>query len=182
MFTRFNRRQVFLAAVTLALFGGGAPATAQTAWKPDRPVTLILPYSPGGGADAQSRAVATELQRIWGQAVIVENAAGADGVIGTRKATEAKPDGHTLLVQLPSITLIRHVPASHGFDPLAMLTPVSAFSALPVAFVSNAKLPGKTLREVVTNCKAAAPPCSVGTTENTACTPSKSPPRKVSRN
>jgi len=157
-----------LAAAALTLWGSGAPATAQTAWKPDRPVTLVLPYSPGGGADAQARALATELQRLWGQAVVVENAAGADGFIGTRKAAEARPDGHTLLVQLPSITLMKHVPGSGGFDPLSKLTPVSAFSALPVAFVSNAKLPGKTLREVVTHCKSAAPPCSLGTTENTA--------------
>jgi tripartite-type tricarboxylate transporter receptor subunit TctC len=142
--------------------------TAQPAWKPERPVTLIVPYSPGGGTDAQARAVATELQRIWGQAVIVENTPGADGAIGTRKVTEAKPDGHTLLVQLPSITLIKHVPGTNGFDPLAKLTPVSAFSALPAVFVSNVKLAGKTLREVVNNCKVATQPCSIGTTENTA--------------
>lgn len=145
-----------------------ATVTAQPAWKPERPVTLIVPYSPGGGTDAQARAVATELQRIWGQAVIVENTPGADGAIGTRKVTEAKPDGHTLLVQLPSITLIKHVPGTNGFDPLAKLTPVSSFSALPAVFVSNVKLAGKTLREVVNNCKVATQPCSIGTTENTA--------------
>lgn len=165
---RLDRRSAVLAAATLALTVACSGAMAQAAWKPDRPVTLVVPYSPGGGTDAQARAVATELQRIWGQAVIVENAPGADGAIGTRKVTEAKPDGHTLLVQLPSITLIKHVPGSSGFDPLVKLTPVSAFSALPAVFVSNAKLPGKTLREVVDNCKVAQQPCSMGTTENTA--------------
>jgi tripartite-type tricarboxylate transporter receptor subunit TctC len=146
----------------------GTSTAAQTAWKPERPVTLVVPYSPGGGTDAQARAVANELQRIWGQPVIVENMPGADGAIGTRKVTEAKPDGYTLLVQLPSITLMKHVPGSNGFDPLAKLTPVSAFSALPAVFVSNTKLPGRTLREVVSNCKTATQPCSIGTTENAA--------------
>lgn len=165
---RLNRRSALLAFATLALTTAGPEAIAQAAWKPERPVTLVVPYSAGGGTDAQARAVATELQRIWGQAVIVENTPGADGAIGTRKVTEAKPDGYTLLVQLPSITLIKHVPGSKGFDPLAKLTPVSAFSALPAVFVSNAKLPGRTLREVVDKCKAAVQPCSIGTTENTA--------------
>lgn len=165
---RFRRLHAIQVATLLALSIAGSAAMAQPAWKPEKPVTLVVPYSPGGGTDAQARAVANELQRIWGQAVIVENTPGADGAIGTRKVTDAKPDGYTLLVQLPSITLIKHVPGSNGFDPLARLTPVSAFSALPAVFVSNAKLPGKTLREVVNNCKTAAQPCSIGTTENTA--------------
>ncbi len=168
MLIDLNRRHAFSALATLALAVTGSAVVAQDAWKPERPVTLVVPYSPGGGTDAQARAVANELSRIWGQPVIVENAPGADGAIGTRKVTDAKPDGYTLLVQLPSITLIKHVPGSNGFDPLTKLTSVSAFSALPAVFVSNAKLPGKTLREVVNNCKASATPCSIGTTENTA--------------
>lgn len=157
-----------MAVAALTFAAGTTAAGAQPAWKPDRPVTLVVPYSPGGGTDAQARAVATELQRIWGQAVIVENTPGADGAIGTRKVTDAKPDGYTLLVQIPSMTLIKHVPGTKGFDPIAKLTPVSAFSALPAVFVSNAKLPGRTLREVIDNCKTATQPCSIGTTENTA--------------
>jgi tripartite-type tricarboxylate transporter receptor subunit TctC len=100
--------------------------------------------------------------------VIVENAPGADGAIGTRKVAEAKADGYTLLVQLPSITLIKHMTGSNGFDPLTQLIPVAAFSALPAVFVSSVKQPGKTLKEVVANCKVATQPCFVGTTENAA--------------
>jgi tripartite-type tricarboxylate transporter receptor subunit TctC len=168
MFPRFLRRPALATITTLALFACATASSAQTPWKPERPVTLVVPYSPGGGTDAQARAVANELQRVWGKPVIVENMPGADGAIGTRKVAEAKPDGYTLLVQLPSITLIKHVPGSKGFDPLAKLTPVSAFSALPAVFVSNTKLPGKTLRDVVNYCKTATQPCSLGTTENTA--------------
>jgi hypothetical protein len=84
-------------------------------------VTLVVPYSPGGGTDAQSRAVARELQRIWGQTVIVDNTAGADGLIGTRKVIESKPDGYTLLVQLNSLTLLKHLPTFKGTDPVTQL-------------------------------------------------------------
>lgn len=163
-----TRLRFYIVIASSALACSGINASAQTAWKPERPVTLIVPYSPGGGTDAQARAVANELRRIWGQPVIVENAPGADGAIGTRKVTEAKPDGYTLLIQLPSITLIKHLPGSNGFDPLTKLIPVSAFSALPGVFVSSVKQPGKTLKEVVANCKVAAQPCFIGTTENTA--------------
>ena len=115
---------------------------------------------------AQSRAVARELQRIWGQTVIVDNTAGADGLIGTRKVIESRPDGYTLLVQLNSLTLLKHLPTFKGTDPVTQLVPVSAFAALPVVVVANAKLPIKTVAELTAYCKAN--PCSFGTTENVA--------------
>ena len=164
-FAKLRYRGTLVLAFIAAL-GAASAAHAQATWKPDRQVTLVVPYSPGGGTDAQSRAVARELQRIWGQTVIVENTPGADGVIGTRKVTEAKPDGYTLLVQLPSLTLIKHVPRFKGSDPVSQLVPVSAFASLPVVVVANAKLPIKTVAELTAYCKAN--PCSFGTTENIA--------------
>jgi tripartite-type tricarboxylate transporter receptor subunit TctC len=166
MFTKTTRRAVALALVTLA--ASAATVHAAPAWKPDRTVTLVVPYSPGGGTDAQARALAGELQRIWGQTVIVDNTAGADGLIGTRKVIDAKPDGLTLLVQLPSIALIKHTPAFKGADPLARLAPISAFSTLPGVVVANAAIPAKSMADVVHYCKTAPQPCSVGTTENMA--------------
>jgi tripartite-type tricarboxylate transporter receptor subunit TctC len=150
----------------IAALGAASVAHAQSAWKPDRQVTLVVPYSPGGGTDAQSRAVARELQRIWGQTVIVDNTAGADGLIGTRKVIESKADGYTLLVQLNSLTLLKHLPTFKGTDPVSQLVPVSAFASLPVVVVANAKLPIKTVAELTAYCKAN--PCSFGTTENVA--------------
>ncbi|MDM0085585.1 tripartite tricarboxylate transporter substrate binding protein [Variovorax sp. J31P179] len=159
-------RRRAVAALTVAAC---LPLAALAAdWKPDHPVTLVVPYSPGGGTDAQTRVVAKELQQIWGQPVIVENVPGADGVIGTRKVIDAKPNGLTLLVQLPSLTLIKHLPTFKGSDPLAQLAPVSAFSALPGVVTANAALPVKSMEQLVRYCKSAATPCSVGTTENMA--------------
>lgn len=162
--TSLRRRVV--AAIALAAV---LPCTAFAAdWKPEHPVTLVVPYSPGGGVDAQTRVVAKELGLIWGQPVIVENVPGADGVIGTRKVIETKPNGLTLLVQIPSLTLIKHLPTFKGIDPLAQLAPVSAFSTLPGVVAANAAVPVKTMDELVRYCKGAATPCSVGTTENMA--------------
>ena len=166
-----TKRKRLLALVFNALtatLNVASPAPAQTAWKPTRTVTLVVPYSPGGGTDAQTRAVAAQLQTLWGQPVIVDNTAGADGLIGTRKVIAAKPDGYMLLVQLPSLTLIKHTPAFKGEDPLAQLVPITAFSSLAGVFAANAAVPGHTMSEIVSHCKTAEPPCSVATTENIA--------------
>lgn len=152
---------VFLACAAL-------PLAAVAQWKPDRTVTLLVPYAPGGGTDAQARALAQDLSRVWGQSVIIENAPGADGLIGTRKVIDVKPDGYTLLIQISSIAVAKHLPSSKGFDPLAKLTPVSAFSQLPGVLAVNASVPGKDMAELVRHCEAAAQPCSYGTTESVA--------------
>lgn len=164
---RSNRvpRRAVAALVIAPLLPGAALAAT---WQPDRPVILVVPYSAGGGVDAQARAVANELQQRWGRPVIVENVPGADGVIGTRKVIGAKPNGLTLLVQLPSLTLIKHLPSFKGTDPIAQLVPVTAFSALPGVVTINASLPARTMEQLVAYCKGASTPCSVGTTENMA--------------
>ncbi len=144
-------------------------AQAQTApWKPDHAVTLVVPYAAGGGTDATARAVARQLGVLWGQPVVVENLPGADGLIGTRRVTDARPDGYTLLLQVPSIVLTKYTPGLKGIDPLARLEPVTAVSQSPGAFVTSAKLPVKTLAEFVAYCKTAATPCSIATAENLA--------------
>lgn len=163
-----------LRRATLALAAGAFAAAAlpaahaQAPWKPDRPVTVVVPYSPGGGTDALARHVSKELSRLWGQPVNVENTPGADGLIGSRRVIDAKPDGYTLLVQLPSLTLNRHLPGFKGADPAAQLVPISIFATLSGVVVVNSTLPGATLTEVVRHCRSATPPCTYGTTENIA--------------
>ncbi|WP_432729879.1 Bug family tripartite tricarboxylate transporter substrate binding protein [Variovorax sp. W6] len=143
-------------------------AFAQAAWHPERPVTLIVPYSAGGGTDATARAISKQLGVIWKQPVVVENMPGADGLIGTRRVMEAKPDGYTLLLQVPSIVVTKYTPGLKGIDPLARLEPVTAVSQSPAAVVASAKLPVKTFGEFVQYCKTAAQPCSLGTGESLA--------------
>ena len=92
-------------------------AWAQPAW-PSGPVKIVVGFPPGGGTDALARHVSKELSRIWGQPVNVENTPGADGLIGSRRVIDSKPDGYTLLVQLPSLTLNRHLPGFKGAKPM----------------------------------------------------------------
>ena len=163
-------RRLALAFVAIAVVLLAAPPTAraQQAWKPERPVTIVVPYSPGGGTDTLARFMSRELARIWGQPVNVENNAGADGLIGSRRVIEAKPDGYTFLVQLPSLTLNAHLPGFKGTDPAKQLIPISVFATLSGVLVANAAVPGATAAEVLQNCRNATRPCSFGTTENTA--------------
>ena len=87
------RRILLVAALAAAL---GAPASAQT-W-PERTVRLVVPYPPGGNVDGAARIVANKLQEKLGQPVVIENKAGAGGLIGGEMAAKSAPDGYTLFV------------------------------------------------------------------------------------
>ncbi len=163
------RAAACLAAALLAVGICSAPqASAQSGWRPDRPVTIIVPYSPGGGTDAIARFAAKALQREWAQPVNVENVPGADGLIGTRKAIDAKADGYTLLIQLPSLVLNSHLPGFKGADPATRLRPISIIASMSGVMVANAALPVNTMEDVVRYCRTASHACSLGTTENSA--------------
>lgn len=155
-------------ALGIGVMSTSAMAQSPAVWKPDRPVTLTVPYSTGGGTDALTRHVAKELAKHWGQSVVVENSPGADGLVGTRRVIDMKPDGHSLLVQLPSLTMNRHLPGFKGPDPVTQLVPISIFASMAGVIVTHASVPGKTMTEVVQQCKTANPPCSFGTTEAVA--------------
>ena len=152
----------------LTVLAGAAPCVAQPAWKPERPVVLVVPYSPGGGVDTMARHLAKELQRKWGQSVVVENMPGADGLIGTRRVTGAAPDGHTLLVQIPSLTIIKHLPGFKGPDPVTQLAPVSTHAVQSGVIVVHPSVPATNMAELVRYCKSGKVACSFGTTENSA--------------
>ena len=142
-----------LAAVCLAALA--LPASAQD--YPARPITLIVPFPPGGVADNVARPVAQALGKQLGQPVIIENKQGAGGGIGMAQVAKAKPDGYTLLLALSSISIIPEADKVLGRSPLFtldQLTPIARFTADPVVLAVRSESPWKTYAEFIAYAKA----------------------------
>ncbi len=133
------------AGALLALPGA---AQAQHAW-PARPLTLVVPFAAGGNVDTVARLAATELGRRLGQPVVVENAPGAGGTIGTERALRAAPDGHTLLlgVESPLVIAPAVTPAAVRYEPQADAAPVGMLASLPLVLLARPDLPARNLPE-----------------------------------
>src|SRR3546814_8210845 len=111
-------------ALALAL----AAAASHAAW-PDRPITLVVPFTPGTGIDLIARQLAAHLPQALGQPVVVENLAGASGNIGTEKAARAEPDGYTFLVTVNTLVMDSSLyKGKLHFDPLKDLAPIGQTS------------------------------------------------------
>jgi tripartite-type tricarboxylate transporter receptor subunit TctC len=139
----------------LAAASGALPlgAAAQGVF-PSRPVRIVVPFAPGGSTDAIARLIAAKLSEQFGQNVVVENKAGANSIIGTGEVAKAAPDGHTLLVVTPSLTINPFVVAKLPYDASKDLAPVTLISRSPyVVGVSN-EVPAANLRELIAYSKA----------------------------
>ncbi len=122
---------------------------------PNRPVRILVPFAPGGGADIVSRLLQTHLQQALGQPFVVENRAGAAGRIGTAVVAKADPDGHTLLTTTESSMVIApHTGAVLGYDPLKDFAPVSLLTRNTVVLVVHPSVPAKTLKQYMALAKA----------------------------
>jgi tripartite-type tricarboxylate transporter receptor subunit TctC len=133
------------------LLGTAGAALAQPAY-PSRPITMIVPFPPGGLADIVARPVAEAMGRELGQPVIIENKAGAGGGIGMGLAAKAAPDGYTVLLSLSSLTVLPEADALLGRAPmyaLNALRPIARFTADPTVLAVRAESPWKTARDFV---------------------------------
>jgi tripartite-type tricarboxylate transporter receptor subunit TctC len=131
------------------------PLAAQAQAWPAKAVTFVVPFAPGGGTDITARTVATKLQQLWGQPVVVENRGGAGGVIGTDVVAKAKPDGYTLLIANVGITSIN--PALYPklpYDADKAFAPISLICELPFVLMASPKLPANSVKELVAYAKA----------------------------
>jgi tripartite-type tricarboxylate transporter receptor subunit TctC len=145
------RRQILkLAGSSAALSLANREASAQTEEFPSRPITMIVPFPPGGVADAVGRPVAEALGRILKQAVVVENRAGAGGGVGMGITAKAKPDGYTMMMALSSITILPEADKVLGRAPLYQLNqlkPIARFTADPTVLVVHADSPFKDFKQ-----------------------------------
>lgn len=129
-----------------------SPAAAQNF--PDRTVTIVVPFAPGGVTDVAARIAADGLEKKWGKPVIVENLPGAGGITGTQKVIASAPDGYTLLFQTTTLPGYPVFQKSVPFDPLKDLTPITLFVDGTLVLSTSADAPFKTFEEMVTYVKA----------------------------
>jgi tripartite-type tricarboxylate transporter receptor subunit TctC len=144
-----------LGAGLLAVFGLAAPAGAQTAY-PDKPLTMIVPFPPGGVADTVARPVAEALSRELKQPVIIENKPGAGGALGIGTAARAPADGYTVLLSLSSISILPEADKLFARRPayqLSQFKPIARFTADPTVLVVRADAPWKTLGDFIADAR-----------------------------
>lgn len=131
-------RQGFLALGLAVLAIGTAPA-AYAAWPDDKPIRMIVPFPPGSSPDILARAISEPLSLSLGQTIVIDNRAGAGGNIGTRQATQADPDGYTLLYTIngPLVTAPKLFEKTLGYDPKTDLAPVSLIATSPNVLITS---------------------------------------------
>jgi len=149
-----NRRQI------LGMAAGAAgvmacPAFGQARAWPTRPITLIVPFPPGGAVDISARAVSDKLGRLLGQPVVIDNKAGAGGAIGTGMGAKAAPDGYTLVVTSQSTHVVNPaVSPNLPYDAVNDFAYITLIDRLPNVLVASGKLPVKNFAEFVRYAKA----------------------------
>ncbi|HXD43387.1 MAG TPA: tripartite tricarboxylate transporter substrate binding protein, partial [Ramlibacter sp.] len=146
-----HRRLLIAAALLL----NAALAGAQGAY-PGKPITMVVPFPPGGLADIVARPVAEAMSRDLGQPVIVENKAGAGGGVGMAYAAKAPPDGYTVLMSLSSLTVLPEADVVLGRQQmyaLNSLRPIARFTADPTVLAVRADAPWKTVKDFVDDAK-----------------------------
>ena len=145
-----QRRHLFAACLALA-----APfaASAQAAF-PSKPLTIVVPATPGGAIDLTARLIGLKMAAALGQPVAVENLGGAAGMLGTDKAAKAAPDGHILALVASSDAINPSMYKKLPFDTLKSLEPVIQTHAVPLVLVVSNSVPARTLPELVAYLKA----------------------------
>ena len=159
-----------LAAVPLT-----APA-AETAF-PTRPITLVIPFPPGGATDVNGRVIAQRLGKELGQSVIIENRGGAGTVIGASYVSKAPPDGYTLLVSSgTTFTVNPAIRANLPYDPVKSFEPIGIAGRTGLILLANSEVPVQTVKQFVDYVKASPGKYSYGsfgtgtTSQKASCT------------
>jgi len=158
------------------LFGLSIFSTCALAAEPDypaRPVRMLVGFTPGGTSDVVARIISRRLSDTWGQPFIVDNRAGAAGMLATELLARAAPDGHTLIFISSTFTMQPSTTPKLPYDPLRDFTPVSLAVASPYILVAHPSLEAKTIKELIAlaksrpgklNCATAGPGSAIHTT------------------
>jgi tripartite-type tricarboxylate transporter receptor subunit TctC len=150
-----------LIGVLLAV-GLGCAAAGQG--YPTRPISLIVPYPPGGGVDAMARIVGEKLSAALGQQVVVDNRAGGAGNIGIRAVARAAPDGYTLLLgHTGTISINPSLYANAGYDPRKDFSGIGLIASMPVALIAHPAFPAKSVADLISLAKRDPGKLNMGT-------------------
>ena len=151
-----KQRREFLQLSAATLAAASLPSLAQDAY-PSKPITMVVPFPPGGVADTVGRPVAEAMGRALGQPMIVENKGGAGGGIGMAQVAKSKADGYSVLMALSSVVVLPEADKILKRTPLFtldQLKPVARFTADPTALVVRAESPWKTYQEFIAHAKS----------------------------
>ena len=146
------RRSLLCSAAALAVAGFAPLAQAQQ--YPTKPITMVVPYPPGGSNDSFARQIAKELGDVLKQSVIVENRPGASGNTGTGQVAKAQPDGYTLVAVSSSMTTNSAVQTKMPFDPVKSFAHVAMFARGPFVVAVNNDFAARTPAELISAVKA----------------------------
>jgi tripartite-type tricarboxylate transporter receptor subunit TctC len=142
----------------------GTAIGASAANYPSRPVSLVVPFPPGGGVDTLARVVAAKLSVALGEQVVVDNRPGGGGTIGTKVVTQAAPDGHTLLLgHTGTISINPSLYAKAGIDPRKQFSPIGLIGSMPVVLLANPSFPAKTAADLIAMAKKEPGKLNIGT-------------------
>jgi tripartite-type tricarboxylate transporter receptor subunit TctC len=130
------------------------PTVAQAQAYPTKPLRLIIPFPAGGPRDVQARLIGPKLTEAWGQPVVIDNRAGANGIIGTEIAAKAPPDGHTLLMISAGFASSELLYGKLPYDPLRDFVPVTLLTRGPGILVVNHAVPVKSVKELLAYARA----------------------------
>src|SRR5688572_13000343 len=162
-----NLRGTLAWACAMCALALPCPAMAQAGY-PNKPLRLVIAFGPGGVADTIGRLVGQKLNDRFGQPVVVDNRAGAGGIVGAKIVAAAPPDGYTLLV-ITAAVAINAVTSREGVDPRSQLTPIALAASSPTIFAAIRAAPGGNLMEYLRSVKGgrvAYSSAGVGTAEH----------------
>jgi tripartite-type tricarboxylate transporter receptor subunit TctC len=134
-------------AALISTLAGPARAEETSAFHPTKAVTIIVPYSPGGGTDSVGRLVAKSLGEMWGQSVIIDNRTGGSGSVGATIVARAAPDGYTMVLAVSGIAINAHL-MKLPYDTATAFAPVTAVSYPVATLLASPTLPANDLREL----------------------------------
>jgi tripartite-type tricarboxylate transporter receptor subunit TctC len=143
-----------VAALLLCSVPAVCGAASSDEWRPSRPLRLIVPFAPGGGADVMARLIQPKLVEVLGQQVVIDNRAGASGNIGAELLAKSPPDGYTVMMTTANLTIAPSVFPKLAFDIAKDFTGVSLLSKAPSILAVTPSLPAKSVKELIALAKA----------------------------